>query len=221
MTIAQESRPTRNSRAAFTSEQYAYQRTPITVPEPTEAARSATPARLPLNLPLRVDVQRLDALELFTVAALFAVTPDQARATIATLRGSDFRSPVLEHIVRAVQRTAWEGQPVTPATVTDTAVRVGLIRQSQQVELERACHDVIDAGMGAVGQFETPLVIYQGTLRAVSALAVRCQQSAEVFHVSRPTDGITAAPQLANTLRAIAADASALADRLDAEVAPR
>lgn len=221
MTIAQESRPTSHSGAALTIQQYASQQPPITYPEPTEAARSTTPARQPLNLPLRVDVQRLDALELFTVAALFAVTPDQARATIATLRGSDFRSPVLKHIVRAVQRTIWEGQPVTPATVTDTAVRVGLVRQAQQVELERACHDVIDAGMGAVGQFEAPLVIYQGTLRAASALAIRCQQTAEVFHVSRPTDGIAAAPQLATALRAIATDAAALADRLDAEVAPR
>lgn len=221
MTITQESRPTTHGRTALTGEKYAATRPPITAPEPTGAARSTTPARQPLNLPLRVDVQQLDALELYTVASLFAVSADQARATIATLRGSDFRSPVLEHIVRAVQRTAWERQPITPATVTETAVRVGLIRREHRVELERACHDVIDAGMGAVGQFEAPLVIYAGTLRAVSALGIRCQQAAEVFHVSRPTDGIAEAPQLAGVLRDIATDAAALADRLDAEVAPR
>lgn len=206
MTVTQESRPTGHSRAATDSQ---------------TLTAEATPALPPLNLPMRVDTRQLDALELYTVAALFAVSAEQARATIATLRGEDFRSPVLEHIVRAVQRTIWERQPVTPATVTETAARVGLIRRAHQVELERACHDVIDAGMGAVGQFEAPMVIYAGTLRAVSALGIRCGQAAEVFHVARPNDGITQAPQLAGVLRDIAADAVTLADRLDEEVAPR
>lgn len=211
MTITQESRPGGQTEAARDTRSTRSQDT-----------RPGSPTAIPtLNLPLRVDTAQMDALELYTVAALFAVSTDQAQALITTLRGTDFRSPVLEHITRAVQRTARAGQPITPATVTETAAGTGLIRPSQRVELERACHDIIDAGMGAVGLFEAPLVIYAGTLRAVSALSIRCEQIAQSFQVGRPAESIAAAPGLATALRGIAADASSLADRLDEEVAPR
>lgn len=183
------------------------------------------------NLPARLDPEGLDYTERVVAAGVLRAAPDLTTETIAALRGSDFESVALETVVRAVDRTIRAGRRKTPASITSVAVEHGVIRQRHEVEFERLLHDLIDGGMGDLGTWQAPTLIFRSGLRSLLEITDRAEQVREIYQPDGPWFGhsgldpagasIAAAPDLADALDGLAQQLQAAALRLRTEVAPR
>lgn len=180
-----------------------------------------------LNLPCRLDPAGLDWEERCVVVGILSTPPETARETIAALRAGDFTSAALETIVRATDRNLRAGRPHTRASITDTAVAHGLIRDEHRVEFERLLYDLGDNVIGGeLGVTYRFLVILRAALRSLELIGQRAAQAAAAHaphedRIDSPGHAITEAEQLVPVLEGIAQQLNATAQRLRDEVMPR
>lgn len=180
-----------------------------------------------LNLPCRLDPAGLDWEERCVVAGILSGPPATARETIAVLRPGDFTSQALETIVRATDRNLRAGHPHTRASITQSAVDHGLIRDEHRVEFERLLWDIGDDVIGGdLGLTYRFLIIFRAALRSLEQIGVRAAQAATAHapredRVDAPGHAITEAGELVPVLDGIADQLHSTARRLREEVTAR